>query len=137
MGESHVLFHKGFWIGMVRQGCKESGDLSEPPNMFIPDPTFTGFFTLRVAGEKSTVVFLEVSILMPTRGQHAGDVGFEPRVRIVGSLLSDQGEELLRELEIYGVVPSLEILVVMNALHSPEGGLIVKDVALFVQGLVV
>ena len=89
MGESHVLFHKGFWIGMVRQGCKESGDLSEPPNMFIPDPTFTGFFTLRVAGEKSTVVFLEVSILMPTRGQHAGDVGFEPRVLIVGSLLSD------------------------------------------------
>ena len=136
VGQGHVLLHEGPWIGVVGKGGKEGGDLGEAPDVFIPDSAFAGFLPLRVAGEEAAMVFLEIGVAVPPRGQHAADVGVEPRVRVVSSLLSDQGEELLRELVIDGVVSGLEKLVVMDAPDTPEWRLIVEDVALFVQGLV-
>ena len=51
----------------------EGGDLGDPANVFVFDPALQWRFSLGVAGEKSTMVFFEVGVAMPTRGEHEVD----------------------------------------------------------------
>lgn len=74
MSESHVLFYEGPEVGVVRQSGKEGGDLRESSDVLISDPAFAGVLTLRVACKEAAMIFLEVGVAVPSRGEHTGEV---------------------------------------------------------------
>ena len=104
--------------------------------MFVLNTAFAGIFPLRVKGEKTTMIFLEVSVTVPAGSEHFFDIKIEPCFFTVAAGFSDLIVEKFSQFEVGCVFPSSEILVIVNVALSPERSLIVEDIALCIVGRV-
>lgn len=135
VGESDVGLD-GLAMIALGQRCKQGGDRCEASDVFVGYAAFDHIFALGVAGKEGAMVFLEVGIAMPTRGEHEFNVTLDPVRGIVVAALRNLGVKGLGQFEVYRVFSRPEILVIMHVSLPPEAGLIVKNFALFVQSLV-
>jgi hypothetical protein len=135
VGEGDVLFHGGAELREIEFSKHEAQrrDLCETSDVFVLYRAFSWSFSLRVFGEKAPVVFLQIGIAVRSGGEHEVDVVSEPFVGIVSAVELAEADEFGGELEVQGVVPGFEELVVVDAALAPVLRLIVEDLAFLVR----
>lgn len=133
MGEGDVGFDRLPVVACGESGEKR-GDAGKTTDVFIRDPALENVLAGGVAIEERTMVFLEVGIAMPARGEHEINVMANPAFGLVVAVLLDLFVKSRGELEVCRVFTGPEVLVIVNVLLAPETGLVVEDVRFFVAG---
>ena len=84
----------------------------------------------RAALEEPAQPLLDVGVAVALGIAYERDHAFEITVRIVPALLGQVSQQHLHELQVEGVLPRLEMLVVVDARLAPVLRLVVQDVGI-------
>ena len=132
--QADVFLHRGAEFGKIGlpQDEAERGHLGESADVLVLDGAFPGRLAHRIAGEESAMILLHVGVAVVAGREHEIDVTGEPCVGIVAAVFLAQAHQLGGELEVQGVFPGFEELVVVDAALPPIDRLIVEDFAFLV-----
>ena len=83
--------------------------------------------------EKVAVILLDVGVMVPARLEHERYVAVEPLLGVVATIAAYHLEEFGREPVVECVFAGREELVVVDAVLSPERGLLAEDVKLWAR----
>ena len=115
----------------------EQADVGEAADVDVVGGAFVRGGAASVGGEEAAVAFFDVGVPVLAGSEHEVEVALEVVVGVV-AFAGEQGvEEDFGELEVEGVLSGAKELVVVDAVLAPVGGLVVEDVAAFVEGGVV
>lgn len=115
----------------------EEADVGETSDVDVVGSAFFRGSAAGVGGVEAAMAFFDVGVPVLAGSEHEVEVALEVVVGVV-AFASEQGvEEDFGELEIEGVLTGAEELMVVDAVLTPVGGLVMEDVAAFVEGGVV
>ena len=111
-----------------------NGDQADQtPDVLLHDAALMGRFAPRVVSEEVAVVFFHIGVAVISRRCHEGDITLQVVVRGVSFVGIEGFHQEGTEFQVQRVLPGLQELVIMDASLSPVLGLVVQNVALFVE----
>ena len=109
----------------------------EPADVLLGDAAFAQRHAPRAALEEPAQPLLDVGVAVAVGVAHERDHALEIPVGIVAAVLGQVSQKHLHELQVEGVLPGLEVLVVVDARLAPVAGLVVQDVGVGIGRCVV